>query len=360
MIELVVKLGDRSYPVRIGPWRDWDLRSLVPGWTGSPWALVVDRQAWSVWSRDLHACLGSAGVEVRVLELEAGEPAKRHETLFRIYDHLSEHRVRRDGTLAVFGGGVVGDLAGFAAATWQRGIRFVQMPTTLLAQVDSSIGGKTGLNYGEQKNLIGAFHQPSAVLISPEWLHSLPPREFRAGLAEVIKCGIIRDSELLRILEEEPAGRLGHSPRLEEVLARALAVKAHIVEEDERDLGARHLLNFGHTVGHALESVTEFRRFLHGEAVSLGMVAALKLSSEVAGLDPGEAMRVERLLDRLGLPVRTNGVPEDEVMARLGLDKKARAGGVAWVLTGRLGTASVSQQVPDGPIRTAVSYVLEP
>jgi 3-dehydroquinate synthase len=359
VIEIIVRLGDRSYPVRIGPWRDWDLRTVVRSWPTSPWALVVDRRAWETWSGDLLACLGAAGVDVHVLELEGGEPAKSHETLFRIYDHLLAKRVRRDGTLAAFGGGVLGDVAGFAAATWQRGIRFVQIPSTLLAQVDSGVGGKTGLNFREHKNLIGAFHQPAAVLVSPEWLNSLPLREFRAGLAEVIKCGVIRDAELLGILEEENPVRLGRSPRLEEVVARALGVKARIVEEDERDRGLRRLLNFGHTVGHAIESASGFRYYLHGEAVALGMVAATRLSVLAAGLPEQEAQRVESLLVRHGLPVRTSAASLDAILGFLAMDKKVEVGGPVWVLTAGLGTAKVAGQVPQGAVRAAVSYILE-
>jgi 3-dehydroquinate synthase len=359
VIDITVRLGDRSYPVRIGPWRDWDLRTVVRNWPTSPWALVADRRAWETWSGDLLACLGAAGVDVHVLELEGGEAAKSHETLLRIYDHLLAKRVRRDGTLAAFGGGVLGDVAGFAAATWQRGIRFVQIPSTLLAQVDSSVGGKTGLNFREHKNLVGAFHQPAAVLISPEWLNSLPLREFQAGLAEVIKCGVIRDAGLLDILEEENPVRLGRSPRLEEVVARALAVKARIVEEDERDRGVRRLLNFGHTVGHAIESASGFRRYLHGEAVAIGMVAATRLSVLAAGLPEPEAQRVESLLVRHGLPVRTPAASLEAILGFLAMDKKVEAGGPVWVLTPGLGTATVAGQVPQGAVRDAVSYIME-
>jgi 3-dehydroquinate synthase len=305
------------------------------------------------------ACLGAAGIDVHVLELEGGEPAKSHETLFRIYDHLLAKKVRRDGTLAAFGGGVIGDVAGFAAATWQRGIRFVQIPSTLLAQVDSSVGGKTGLNFREHKNLVGAFHQPSAVLISPEWLNSLPSREFRAGLAEVIKCGAIRDEGLLGILEEENPARLGRSSRLDEIVARALAVKTRIVEQDERERGLRRVLNFGHTVGHAIESATGFRHYLHGEAVAIGTVAAARLSVLAAGLPEEEAQRLEALLRRYGLPTRTPAADLDAILGFLAMDKKVEAGGPVWVLTARLGAATVAAQVPSGAVREAVSYILE-
>jgi 3-dehydroquinate synthase len=280
--------------------------------------------------------------------------------LQRVYDHLLTHRIRRDGTLAVFGGGVLGDVAGFAAATWQRGIRFVQIPTTLLAQVDSSVGGKTGVNYREHKNLIGCFHQPSAVLISPEWLNSLPPREFRSGLAEVIKCGIIRDPELLTLLEAEAPERIGHSVNLEEVLARALTVKAEIVAADERDRGLRRLLNFGHTVGHALESATGFTTYLHGEAVAIGMLAALHLSVRVAGLAPEERLRIERLLARYGIETHSSTADLDTIQRYLDLDKKVESEGGVWVLTERLGTATVAHRISEELVREAISSILAP
>lgn len=358
MIEITVHLGNRSYPVRIGPWRDWDLRKLLKPANGAVWPVVTDRKVWEVWGKDIVSCFGSAGFELHVLPLDAGEPAKNHTTLFRIYDHLLATRTKRDGALIVFGGGVLGDLAGFAAATYQRGIRVIQIPTTLLAQVDSSVGGKTGLNYGGHKNMIGSFHQPEAVFISPEWLATLPAREFRAGLAEVIKCGVIRDLELLQILEHEEPERLLHSSRLEEVIARALHVKARIVEEDEQDRGLRHLLNFGHTVGHALESATGFDRYLHGEAVAIGMIAALKLSVSESGLAPAAAARVEALLRRFELPVSAPGVDLEKLLSLLEMDKKAEGSGGAWVLTDELGRATVSAQIPPARVRQAVQQVV--
>ncbi len=357
MIDIDVRLNDRSYPVRIGPWRDWELGALLKRSGDRPWPIVTDRKIWEVWGEDLRSCFGSAGIDLHVLELDAGEPAKSHSTLFKIYDHLLASRTRRDECLLVFGGGVLGDIAGFAAATYQRGISYVQIPTTLLAQVDSSVGGKTGLNYGGHKNMIGAFHQPRAVLISPEWLSTLPEREFRAGLAEIVKCGVIRDLELIRILEDEEPARLQRSPRLEELIARALVVKARIVEEDERDLGLRRLLNFGHTAGHALEAVTGFGRYLHGEAVAIGMAVALRLSHELLDLPDQEVERIERLLTTYGLPTRAEGVPPEKLYANLDMDKKVSSDGGAWVLTGELGRATVTAQVPTARIRAALNSI---
>ena len=359
MIDLEVRTKSRAYPVRIGSWRDWDLRELLDLDEIGTWVVVGDRRVWEHWGQDLLAAFGSAGIEPSVLTLEAGEPMKTHESVFQVYDFFLQHRMRRDGAVAVFGGGVLGDLVGFAAATYQRGIRYVQIPSTLLAMVDSSVGGKTGVNYRKHKNMIGAFHQPELVLVSPEWLLSLPAREFRAGLAEVIKCGAIRDPQLLLLLEAADPDRLLRSTVLEEVIARALAVKAAVVAEDEMDLGVRNLLNYGHTFGHAIESATSFERFLHGEAVSIGMVAAARLSTQLAGLPIEEADRLEALLVRYGLPVRAPHIDPEKILELVSMDKKASSRGQRWVLTPAWGTATVSSQVPAEEVRRSLAYVLE-
>jgi len=352
VIDLHIALG-RGYPIRVGPWRDWDLRTLLRDWPSVPWAMIVDREAWRFWADDVLSALGSVRIEPAVLELPGGERTKTHATLMRIYDHLQAAGVGRDGTLAVFGGGVLGDLAGFAAATWMHGIRLVQIPTTLHSQVDSSVGGMTGLNFGDQRNLIGGIHQPSAVLISPEWLNSQDPRQLTAGLAEVVKSGVIGDLQLLDILEKEPPATLSRSPALEEILARSLSVKARMVEGEPAANPDRSLLDFGHTVGHAIEAATGFSRFLHGEAVALGMTADLRISQAVSGLSEAEASRVESLLERFGLPVRTNGVEPDAVLSRLD-----PAGESEWVLTGKLGSALIVPEVPAESVRRAVGRIL--
>ncbi len=357
MIDLHIHLGN-GYPIRIGPWRDWDLRELLRGWPGAPWAMVVDRDAWRFWADDVLSAFGAARIEPRILELPGGELTKTHAALMEIYGHLQGLNVGRDGTLAVFGGGVLGDLAGFAAATWMHGIRFVHLPTTLHSQVDSSIGGTPSLNYGEQRNLIGGTHQPSAVLISPEWLNSQDPRELRAGLAEVVKSGVIGDSRLLTILEGEHPATISRSSVLEEIIARALRVKAAVLEGESDVPGSRGLLEFGHKVGHAVETATGFTRFLHGEAVALGMVAELCMSRSASELSEAEALRVEELLERLGLPIRTNGVEPDTVLSLLNPDLWNRAAGNGWVLTGRLGSAVVVPDVPVDSVREGVNRIL--
>jgi 3-dehydroquinate synthase len=357
VISLNVDLGERSYPVRIGSWRDWELQKILDPEMAESRAVIADTKVWNHWGRDLEAAFGSVGVKISPLLMESGETGKTHEAVFRIYDHLLAKKVRRDGCLFVFGGGVLGDIAGFAAATYQRGIRYVQIPTTLLSMVDSSVGGKTGVNFAKQKNMIGAFHQPAAVLIAPEWLMSLSEREVRAGLAEVIKCGVIRDPKLLDLLESIEPERLLRSGRLEEVIARALAVKADIVAEDEHDLGIRQHLNFGHTLGHAIETATGFGQYLHGEAVAIGMVAALRLSTRVVDLAESSARRVEELLRRYSLPCRTEGIKSSELLAGMEMDKKATARGQAWVLTPEVGTANVTTRVSAEELRDAVSYI---
>lgn len=357
MIDLQVHLG-RGYPIRIGPWRDWDLRSLFRDWPAVPWVMVADREAWRYWADDMLSALGSAGIEPSVLELPGGGDARTHAALMRIHNHLKAAGVGSDGTLAVFGGGALGDLAGFAAATWMSGIRFVQIPTTLLSQVDSSIGETIGLNFGDQENLIRGMRQPSAVLISPEWLNSQDPRQLRAGFAEVVKTAVIGDSPLLSMLEKESPGTLSRSHALEEILARALAVKAKMLEGESETPGGRSLLDFGHKVGRAIEETTGFARFLHGEAVALGMVADLQISRSVSGLSRAEALRVEGLLDHLGLPVRTNGIEPHELLTRLGAEGYAGSVNHGWVLTERLGTARVVPDVPADSLKEGVGRIL--
>ncbi len=361
MIEIGVEGGGNgfSYPVHIGSWRDWDLRSAVPALSRGKWAVVADATVWEHWSRDLESALSAVGCRPACLVLSGGERAKTHESVFRVYDFLLGEQIRRDGGVLVFGGGVLGDLVGFAAATYQRGIACVQIPTTLLAMVDSAVGGKTGVNYGGHKNMIGAFHQPNAVLVSPDWLSSLPEREFRAGLAEVIKCGAIRDSGLLDLMEQLDPSRLVRSAHLEEVIARALGVKRDVVAEDERDQGLRHILNFGHTVGHAIEAVTGFQRYLHGEAVGLGMVAAAELSHSHLGLGGEQVARLEALLSRYGLPTRSVGLEVETLLHATHMDKKADAGGRRWVLTPRWGEATVVSQVPEAQVRESIHRILD-
>ncbi len=281
------------------------------------------------------------------LVLPPGEPAKTLDTWKQVLDALVELGAQRDATIVALGGGVIGDLAGFAAASWMRGIRVVQVPTTLLAQVDAAIGGKTGVNLPAGKNLVGAFHQPARVLIDPTTLATLDGREFRAGLAEVVKYGAIRDAAFLDALEADAPWLLDRdADRLTAAIERAVRHKVDVVAADEREAGQRALLNFGHTFGHALETETGYGRFLHGEAVAVGMVQAAQLGVLLGDLAAGDADRLAALLQRLELPTRR---PDDVSPAALAnhmkLDKKNRAGRIRLVLLDALGDARVRDDV---------------
>jgi 3-dehydroquinate synthase len=247
------------------------------------------------------------------------------------------------------GGGVVGDLAGFVAATYLRGIPFVQVPTTLLAQVDSSVGGKVGVNLKAGKNLVGAFHQPRLVLCDLDTLRTLPMREYRAGLAEVIKYGIIYDAELFERLEQDMEKLLRREPNvLAGVIARCCEIKAEVVVQDETESGLRAILNFGHTIGHGLEAISQYGKYLHGEAISIGQVAAAKLSREILGLPQTDVERIEKLFHRAGLPtnVTLNQGQRKKLVGAMKLDKKVSAGEINFVLASRIGEVQFGQKVP--------------
>ena len=282
--------------------------------------------------------------------LPAGETAKTVANWQLVLDALADHGAQRDATVIALGGGVIGDLAGFAAATYMRGIRIIQAPTTLLAQVDAAVGGKTGVNHSAGKNLIGAFHQPAAVIADVDTLATLDARDYRAGLAEVVKYGAIRDPAFFTWLESHAADLNRREPAiLAQTVARSVAHKAEVVMADEREAGERALLNFGHTFGHALETATAYERYRHGEAVAIGMALAARLSVTTRGLDAKAADRLVRLLETLGLPVTP---PEDvkasELIELMALDKKNRAGEIHLVLLDELGRARV---VGDTPIK---------
>jgi 3-dehydroquinate synthase len=298
--------------------------------------------------------LKDAGFEVMCCTLPAGERYKTLASVQKIYNAALENRLERSSTLVALGGGVIGDMTGFAAATWLRGINFVQVPTTLLAMVDAAIGGKTGVNHPQGKNLIGAFHQPRLVLIDPQVLNTLPVREFRAGMAEVIKYGVIWDAELFAQMEK--CDRLDQLRYLEavlpEILSRSCQAKADVVSKDEKEAGLRAILNYGHTIGHAVESLTGYRLVNHGEAVAIGMVAAGCLAVEQQFWDRAAADRQTALIQKAGLPTHLpDGVDIEAILDALQTDKKVKAGRVRFVLPTQIGVATVTDTVPPEQIR---------
>jgi 3-dehydroquinate synthase len=313
-------------------------------------ALITDANVGLLYGETVRESLEKAGLATTVLTVPAGEESKSLGEVARLGDAMISAGLDRGACVAALGGGVVGDLAGFVASVYYRGIPHIQIPTSVVAQVDSSIGGKTGVNAAAGKNLIGAFHQPALVITDPETLDTLPKREFNEGLAEVIKHAAIRDASLLDDLAANAAGDL---PTL---IARNVKIKALIVAEDEFEtLGLRALLNFGHTVGHAIENTAGYGRFLHGEAISIGLAAALTLSQQKAGLSKAEADRVREALRSFHLPVTMPAdLPTDALIAALRRDKKFADGAIRFVLVPRLGTAVVSGDVTESDLRAAI------
>jgi 3-dehydroquinate synthase len=342
--KLMVELGERSYPIHIGEGLLDEAELFRAHVTGRTAAIVTNETVAPLYAQRLAATLERAGAACLRIALPDGEAFKTWETLNRIFDALLAAQADRRTVLVALGGGVVGDLTGFAAATYQRGIAHVQVPTTLLAQVDSSVGGKTAINHPLGKNMIGAFHQPSAVVVDTATLASLPPREYVAGLAEVVKYGAIHDVKFLDWIEDQAdllarrdAGALAHAIR------RSCEIKAAIVAQDERESGVRALLNFGHTFGHAIESAAGYGKWLHGEAVAAGMAMAARFSVRQGRARSSEADRLVALLARFGLPVRPPDFDRRVWLEYMGRDKKNEAGRITLVLLERLGHAVVAK-----------------
>ena len=327
-----VDLANRSYTVSIGSGL---LGEAIPAFnitSGSTVLIVSNETVAPLYLAPLTNSL--AGADVHSLILPDGEPYKTMEYWSKIIDKLIEIRATRDATLFTLGGGVIGDMGGFAAASYMRGINFVQIPTSLLAQVDASVGGKTGFNHLHGKNLIGAFHQPTSVLIDIDTLETLPEREYSAGLAEVVKIAAVRDAEFLAWLEDNCAAVMSRETEtVSEMIKRSIANKAAVVAEDERESGIRALLNFGHSFAHALETLTDYRQYLHGEAVAIGMMVASRLS-EIRGLcETGFSERLGRLMASFDLPLELPGnLDPADILETMKLDKKVIAGSARLIL----------------------------
>jgi 3-dehydroquinate synthase len=351
-----VDLGDRSYPIYVGNGAlarlGKDCKKL--NFTRRC-AVITDSNVAPLYAETALANLKEAGFDPVLISFPAGEKSKSLKHVSAAYDQLAAQRLERKSFIVALGGGVTGDLAGFVAATYLRGIAFVQIPTTLLAQVDSSVGGKVGVNLPAGKNLVGAFHQPRVVLCDLAALKTLPEREFRAGLAEVIKYGIIYDAPFFAVLERHLDKLLGRDEKaLGKVVARCCEIKAEVVGQDETETGLRAILNFGHTIGHALEAITKYGKLLHGEAISIGQVAAARLSTRVLNFPEKDADRIERIFHRAGLPVTWPLKPDDfESMLRaMRLDKKVTTGEIRFVLAERIGKVQWSCRVPEESIRS--------
>lgn len=356
-----VPLGGRSYVIRIG-------EGLLPGLgaecarlgLGRRCAIVTDTNVAPRYAGPAETALKQAGFEPVVIVVPAGEASKSLRHVAACYEACARHRLERRSFVVALGGGVVGDLAGFVAATYLRGLALVQVPTTLLAQVDSSVGGKVGVNLPAGKNLVGAFHQPRFVLCDLTTLATLPDRELRAGFAEVIKYGIIADPALFARLERELEKLLARDAAgLAAIVARCCSIKAAVVGQDETESGLRAILNFGHTIGHGLEAISRYGTFLHGEAIAIGQVAAAWISTWLTGLTVPDALRIRGLFERAGLPtsIRLDASQRERLFAAMRLDKKVTGGEIKFVLARRLGQVAWGQAVSPEHILASLDAV---
>ncbi|MGE5583468.1 MAG: 3-dehydroquinate synthase [Bacillota bacterium] len=349
MEEIGINLAERSYSILIGRELLVETGAIFKERGISGRILVITNPTVAGWHLEpVLTSLHEAGFDVQSLEIPDGESYKSLEQANVIYDALIEGTFDRTSILVALGGGVIGDLTGFAAATYMRGIRFIQLPTTLLAQVDSSIGGKVAVNHPKGKNLIGAFYQPSLVIADVSTLKTLPKREFSSGMAEVIKHGVILDENYLRLITGEAAAIRQYDPALLSwIVSGSCRIKGRVVEEDEQESGLRMVLNLGHTIGHAIESATNYSFYKHGEAVALGMLGAVRISARMDLLRQADLS--ERLLEiyhQFNLPVDLPGLNVNKILEAISLDKKARFNKVRWVLPVRTGETVISDQVP--------------
>ncbi len=345
MEQLHISLGERSYPILIGAGILAAAEVVSSHIKARDLLIVTNDRVAPLYLDRLRSSL--PGKRLAAVILPDGESHKTLETVGKVFDALTAERMNRDAAIVALGGGVVGDIAGFAAACYQRGIDYIQVPTTLLAQVDSSVGGKTGVNHPAGKNLIGAFHQPRCVIADPEVLKTLPEREYRSGLAEVVKYGLIRDPEFFAWLEGHPGELLARDPAaLSRAIRRSCELKAEIVGIDEREHGLRAILNLGHTFGHAIETATGYGTWLHGEAVAAGMVLAADLSIRLGWMSSKDYQRTVALLQRLELPVTAPKIGASRALELMGMDKKVLAGKLRLVLMKSMGDAIVTDDFP--------------
>ncbi|MFA5824674.1 MAG: 3-dehydroquinate synthase [Gallionellaceae bacterium] len=347
MQTLNVGLAERSYQIHIGQNLISRIELLLKHIPHKRVAIVSNTTVAPLYLERLSNALTGNGIQVQAIVLPDGEQYKNTESLNTIYDALLSNRCERNTPLIALGGGVIGDLTGFAAATYLRGVPFIQIPTTLLAQVDSSVGGKTGINHPLGKNMIGAFYQPQVVVADVATLNTLPDKELRAGIAEVIKYGLIRDLPFLEWLEQNIEKLLQRDPEaLQYAIVRSCQNKAEVVGADERESGERALLNLGHTFGHAIENAMGYGVWLHGEAVAAGTIMAADLSSRLGWLTEQDVERTKKLFTRSGLPVRGPRLGTEKYMQLMGLDKKVADGKIRFVLLKALGQAVITDEVP--------------
>ena len=360
MPSITVNLPTNSYKIAIAPDSLKQLGSQIKQLNLGKKVLVISNpEIFAYYGKTCLESLTTAGFETYTHLIPAGESHKTLESIQQVYNVAHANHLERSSTFVALGGGVIGDMTGFSAATWLRGVNFVQVPTSLLAIVDASVGGKTGVNHPQGKNLIGAFYQPKLVAIDPTLLKTLPPKEFRAGMAEVIKYGVIWDEDLFSKLEHhkelDSLDNLGEQ-LLETIIARSCQAKAEVVAQDEKESGLRAILNYGHTIGHAVESLTHYQQFVHGEAVAIGMIAAGKIALVMGLWTQEEAQRQNALIVKAGLPI---DIPSElnieDILETIKSDKKVRAGKVRFILPTGIGKAIISDRVTPEIITKALT-----
>ncbi|GAH19448.1 unnamed protein product [marine sediment metagenome] len=343
-----METATQSYPVFVGYGLLGKLGEKIKevGLSGVV-SIISDETVFSLYGSKVEGILKNAGFAVNSFVVPPGEETKNINSAIEIYDFLVEHRIERDDILIALGGGMVGDLAGFVAATFLRGLPWIPLPTSLVAMVDASIGGKVGVNHPQGKNLIGAFYQPSFVLADVQTINTLPDRELTSGWAEVIKYGLTLDKVFFEFLEANADKLIKLEPNaVTQAIIRSAAIKTQIVSEDEKERGGRIILNYGHTIAHGLEAATQYKRFLHGEAVAIGMMGVAKLSQRLGLLSSDVVQRQQSLLQRFGLPVSFSGLSLAEVVRAMELDKKIRAKAIRWVLLTDIGQTTIRSDVP--------------
>ena len=357
---ITVDLDKRSYPVYIGA-KLRDIGKIAKQFPiGEKLLIVSNKRIFSLYGEIVRDSLDKVGFKIYLTKVPEGERYKCLSWASRLYKECLEFKLERSSTIIALGGGVIGDLAGFVASTFLRGINFVIVPTTLLAQVDASVGGKVAVNLPQGKNLVGSFYQPKFVYVDLSVLKTLPPKEIRGGLAEVVKYGMIKNKRLFTYLEKNVERIRGLDEKVFHHMVReSIKIKAKVVEEDEREEGKRQILNFGHTIGHAIEAASEYRRYRHGEAVAIGMVAAGDIALKMNFFPRNSFIRLKNLLNRLNLPTTLKGIDKEKFWNALYLDKKIRGGKLHFILPRNIGNVFIAEEIPSSLIKEALQELEE-
>ncbi len=360
MTKLNVELGENSYEILIGEKIFCEVANFLAESNFTKKILIVtDSNVFKIYAEELRKIFTKCEINFEVEVVPAGESSKNLREAENLYTCAIESQLDRKSVIVALGGGVVGDLAGFVAATYLRGVPFIQVPTTLLAQVDSSVGGKTAVNHALGKNLIGAFYQPKKVFIGVDMLKSLPEREIKAGLGEVVKYGVISDEKFFSYLEENVDKILSRDLEvMTRIVKRACEIKAEVVSHDEKESGLRRILNFGHTIAHAIEEETGYEKYSHGEAVAIGMIGAAKISEKLGKVDAAAVLRLRNLIERFGMCTSVAGCEVDKMYRELFRDKKTINGKINWVLMKNFGAVEVSNDVPEEIVKSVLREII--